>query len=237
MAGTLQKARLAFTRLTGLHVFRHPPRGAVLHADIACYLPYIDITTIFDVGANRGQSAEAYLWQFPRARIHSFEPVGETFGLLQRRFEGNDRVRTYHTALGSAVGTASMSLEGPSEIFRIGGAGSVRETVRVDTLDSFCSANSISRINLLKVDTEGHDLEVLKGGARMLQSGQIDLVQVEAGMNPLNEHHVSFEELKAFLEAQGFLLFSVFEQMQRFVPPAPYMHWANPTFVSRQSIR
>jgi len=51
-------------------------------------------------------------------------------------------------------------------------------------------------------------------------------------MNPQNNLHISFEVLKAFLEAHGFFLFSVFDQMQRFIPPAPYMHWANPVFIA-----
>ena len=56
------------------------------------------------------------------------------------------------------------------------------ENVKVITLDKFCAEQNIERINDLKVDTEGSDLDVLLGANEMLTNQKIDLVQVEAGL-------------------------------------------------------
>jgi len=46
-------------------------------------------------------------------------------------------------------------------------------------LDEYAQENSIDRITLLKIDTEGHELEVLKGAQSLLSKGAIDLIQIE----------------------------------------------------------
>jgi FkbM family methyltransferase len=231
--------RRLIQRATGLHVYRRPPRGADIFADIANDLPRLRVQTIFDVGANLGQSAAEYLRAYPHADIHCFEPVADTAAKLAARF-GN-RVRVHRIALSSSDGEGKMSLEGSSDTFRLVGATSAddsgeTEAVPVQTLDSFCRAQAIDHISYLKIDTEGADLEVLRGASGMLKAGRIDLVQVEAGMNPGHDWHVPFETLKAQLESFGYHLFSVFEQTRNWYPGAPYMQWANPVFVSNKVV-
>ena len=70
----------------------------------------------------------------------------------------------------------------------------------------------MDRIGLLKVDSEGHDLQVLIGFRKMLAATRIDLVEAEVGMNPENKRHVSFEAVKAYLERFGYRLFLIYEQ-------------------------
>lgn len=226
-------------RATGLHVYRRPPRGADIFADIANDLPALRVHTIFDVGANLGQSAAEYLRAYPHADIHCFEPVAATAAKLAARF--GDRVRVHRIALSSSDGEGTMSLEGSPDTFRLVGATSAAnngatESVPVQKLDSFCSAQAIDHISYLKIDTEGADLEVLRGASRMLGENRIDLVQVEAGMNPGHDWHVPFEIMKAELEGLGYHLFSVFEQTRNWYPGAPYMQWANPVFVSNKVV-
>lgn len=53
------------------------------------------------------------------------------------------------------------------------------ETIRVVTLDEFCAAESVERIDFLKVDVEGHELAVLQGGHKMISSGNVLRIQFE----------------------------------------------------------
>jgi hypothetical protein len=53
------------------------------------------------------------------------------------------------------------------------------ETVKINTLDQFCVENKIQHVNLLKLDVEGHELNVLRGAANMLSKGAIDFIQFE----------------------------------------------------------
>ncbi len=51
--------------------------------------------------------------------------------------------------------------------------------VEATTLDAFLDRHGIARVAFLKVDTEGHDLNVLRGAARSLAEGRIGLIQFE----------------------------------------------------------
>ena len=55
------------------------------------------------------------------------------------------------------------------------------ETVRIETLDCYCLSQEISRIDLLKVDVEGHELDVLHGGLRLFEKQAIAAVLFEFG--------------------------------------------------------
>jgi len=82
------------------------------------------------------------------------------------------------------------------------------------------------------VDTEGGDLDVLLGAKKMLQSHLIDLVEVEAGMNPKNHKHVRFEILKGFLEEKGYFTFGIYEQMHEWPSKEPHLRRINAVFIS-----
>jgi hypothetical protein len=70
--------RLLFEKLTGTRIYRHVPHGADLFEDLRRSLPAFRVETVFDVGANVGQSATAYLRNFTGATIYCFEPVAAT---------------------------------------------------------------------------------------------------------------------------------------------------------------
>ena len=57
--------------------------GRDLWPDVKTILAAREIKTVFDVGANEGQSAQAFLRHFPHARIFSFEPTPATFEKLK----------------------------------------------------------------------------------------------------------------------------------------------------------
>ena len=55
------------------------------------------------------------------------------------------------------------------------------ETVQITTLDQFCADEAVERIDLLKIDTEGHEMDVLQGAAQCLREDRIFAIQVEFG--------------------------------------------------------
>jgi FkbM family methyltransferase len=226
-----------FLERVGVYAWRTPPRGAHLYSDLRTALPKLRAEMVFDVGANIGQSVDEYLTHFPNAEIHTFEPVTDTFETLSSRFRNIGRVHAHKLAFGATEGTATMLLDGPSDVFRIGEAnGSPTETVPISTVDSFCSQHRIDRVNFLKIDVEGFDLEVLKGATQMLDRGAIDVVQVESGMSPRHDWHVPLEDLKAFLEAHKQNVFSIFGQSPNFVPGAPYLVRVDAIFISDRMV-
>jgi FkbM family methyltransferase len=217
--------RLAHAVAKRYRALRTPRRGADVCTDLATLLtPRI----IFDVGANVGQSAAKFRRRFAGADIHCFEPSAQSVARIQaRRLK---RVQVHQIALGSAIATARLAEGHDPAIFHLSDEGGAE--VAVETLDSFCSKLGITRIDFLKIDTEGHDLEVLKGAAAMLSAGQIAAVQVEAGLNPDNKFHVPFELLKAYLEGHDYRLFGIYDQVSEWPTKEPHLRRANPMFVS-----
>lgn len=226
----------------GVYISRYQPRGVDLFADIAKYLPRLEIRTIFDVGANIGQTAAKYVEVYPAADIYSFEPVASTFATMSERVRPYPRVRPVHLALTTEVGRAAMVVDGTaSETFHLASPDELadgrlaREDVALGTIDAYCAEQGIERVDLLKIDTEGNDLAVIEGGPRMF-GGHIALVEVEAGMNPENSRHVPFETLKARLEHHGFRIFGIYEQVSEFPTRQPHLRRVNAVFASAATI-
>lgn len=240
----LHKLRSLFEHVTHTRIYRQPPRGIDLSYDLARALPEYRVHTVFDVGANVGQSAKEYLQKFPGARIYSFEPVRSTFQRLQENLQGQDRVRCFQLAFGAAPQQGTMVLEGKSVMFFLSGESRplprqenvITEQVEVATLDEFCRQNQVERISYIKIDTEGGDMNVLHGAEHLLAEQRIDLVQLEAGMNIHNTWHVAFETLKQHLESRNYFLFGVYEQVHEWPAKEPHLRRANPVFISRRMI-
>jgi FkbM family methyltransferase len=99
-------------------------------------------------------------------------------------------VHLYNVALGSAPGEGLLhtnaAVSGLASLTRrrldhIGVQMDRRETVRIDTLDSLRAGLGVDRIDLLKLDVEGHELDVLRGATETLRRRIIRLVQFEFG--------------------------------------------------------
>jgi FkbM family methyltransferase len=170
------RLRQLVEHLANVHIYRVLPRGIDVAYDIAIFFPMYRIDIVFDVGANVGQSAKCYLGCFPRSHIYCFEPVRDTFRQLQDNLKGNNRIHCVQLALGSSKGKGEMALQGNSEMFFLSGQSKdspanedvMTEDVDIVTLDEFCCDRKIGQVNYLKIDTEGGDLEVLRGGENML---------------------------------------------------------------------
>ena len=68
------------------------------------------------------------------------------------------------------------------------------ESVRVTSLDSFCSQRNIDHIDILKIDVEGHETEVIKGTRELLKKRKVSIIILEA--NPLlHSFYNSLEEM------------------------------------------
>ncbi|MFC1680707.1 FkbM family methyltransferase [Pseudomonadota bacterium] len=231
-------------KLTGTYIFKNPPRGMSVFNDVIVALPNYHTSVVFDVGANVGDSARNYLNYFPTSQIYCFEPISETYRQLEANTKLNPNVHCFNLALGASkrketlihselstmsrrLNTATTSINSPNMR---------SEKVDVVTLKDICKTHDINHISYLKVDTEGMDLEVLEGAGVMLSEQRIDLIEVEAGMNPGNSLHVPFEALKSFLERNGYFLFGIYEQLEEWITKEPHLRRTNPVFISKTMI-
>ena len=146
---------------------------------------------VFDVGARIGEWSKGIVdLASKRAQgyeIHAFEPVPESRLVLEKSFRSqieNREVRVNPIGVSNAVGSFPMYVPhhtaGTSTLHP---DGNVRYEqvlqVGTTTIDRYCVENSIEHIDLLKVDTEGHDLRVIEGALQNLRSGRVGLLQFE----------------------------------------------------------
>jgi FkbM family methyltransferase len=140
-------------------------------------------TSVFDVGAHKGDWTREALERLPNASVHSFEPIPETFVDLTSRFAGDDRVQLNNVALSNQLtelrmwaderdGTMSSATAPP-------GRSSQELFVRCTTGDDYIRSRAIDHIDILKIDVEGHEMEVLQGFEQAFEGGAVDVVQFE----------------------------------------------------------
>jgi FkbM family methyltransferase len=138
-----------------------------------------------DVGANIGLESLALAVLAPRGRVHAFEPVPRTVEHLRQNVEANarDTVEVHAMAVGSQVteleffenpefAAGSYALDKASPLLRelLSTRRPADALIRVPctTLDQFASAHGLSRLDLVKIDAEGFDLDVLAGAGDVL---------------------------------------------------------------------
>ena len=227
-------------KVTHSYIFRALPRGVDLYYDITNNLPFYASGIIFDVGANIGQSAEKFMGWFPGAQIYCFEPAASAFAALQVKFSSAENVHCFQLALDVSKEHGKLHLYRDSlnnSLIVFNSDYERTENIETETISYFCRNRNIDRINLLKIDTEGYDLNVLMGAVDMLDKKRIDLIEVEAGMNPRNPKHVPIEKFKAFLEARGYSLFGIYEQTNEFPTGESNIRRVNAVFISDDIIR
>jgi FkbM family methyltransferase len=173
---------------------------------------------VFDVGANVGQSIRRFRTYFEAPVIHAFEPSSETFARLSENVTDVPDLRLNNLALGPTVGTAEF-IENTSPVMSsllefgpdCWGEVKRRTTVTVSTLDAYCAEHDVARIDILKVDTQGFELEVLRGGEALFGGSRIGLIYMEIIFSHLYEGVPALDEVYRFLLDRGFVLVSFYE--------------------------
>jgi FkbM family methyltransferase len=164
---------------------------------------------VFDIGANIGQTSSAYVAIFPGARIHAFEPFAENFAHLRETTKSFPNVHSHRIAMSNRDGTMEVrrdhhplsqwnSISSSYQDTLAERGEFTMESLQLERGESFCDRNSISEICLLKVDTEGHEMEVLNGFEGLFKRSAIQCVLVEVGFGA-DSIHGSFQEVNEFL--------------------------------------
>jgi FkbM family methyltransferase len=182
------------------------PFGNRWYRDIQYFPNGRRLDQVLDVGANTGQTAITLAREFRSSRIYSFEPVPSTFQQLVRNTARHSQVEAVSCALGASAGVAKITAEPLSVSNRLvdsavsGANPGAMVEVRVDTVESFCSERGITRVNLLKIDTEGYELDVLKGAEGLLKTERIDFILAECDFfRRAGEPHGDFAAIHEFL--------------------------------------
>lgn len=150
---------------------------------------------IFDVGANEGlYSLEVLRFFEEDAKLYSFEPSRPTYQRLTKALAEFTNVECVNAGLSDREQFATLYSvsEDPclssiynrfrfSEVETRVMPATRTEKITLTTIDAFCRERNIEKINFLKIDVEGHELEVLLGAKTLIDNRAIDLIQFEFG--------------------------------------------------------
>ena len=162
---------------------------------------------VVDVGANVGAvTLNAAKLVGDKGRVFSFEPDPVNFIRLQRNFSLNkfDNIKLTSKALGDIEGKGFIRVVTERNLGgnRLSTTGTPIEII---TLDDFIKREKINRVDLIKIDTEGYEMHVLKGAIQTLKTFKPKLF-IEIDDNNLKEQGASALELIKYLENLGYKL-------------------------------
>ena len=180
---------------------------------------------IFDVGANKGQSIDFFTQHFIYKSIFAFEPDPNVFSQL-KTFSIKSGVSLNNFALGQKNGkisfyasplTVTSSLILPNQdsnwsrikrrILGLSKENSFNEIeVEIKTLDSFVKSNSITEIDILKIDVEGAELQVLNGATESLANKKIRIIQIEVHYD--DQRKSTYQEIDTLLQTYKYVKFN-----------------------------
>jgi FkbM family methyltransferase len=171
--------------------------------------PFLSIPedgVVLDVGANVGLMTLQFAALAPRGAVYAFEPTFYALERLKKNLSLNpglaERVKVIHSFVSeksdahpSIVAYSSWKVDGqrgesdhPVHL----GTPKSAEGVPAVSLDDFCLHEKPGRIDLIKIDTDGHEYEVLKGGREAIARYRPKII-FEIGLYVMDEKSIEFD--------------------------------------------
>lgn len=172
------------------------------------------ILVVFDVGSNVGNYAQELLDSGRVKKVYCFEPSQSAYSRLNKRFSEEEKIYLCNSALSNEEGFATLFSDSDASGLasmtqrRMGHFGidfTNSETVSVTTLTKACHDLEVIP-NIIKIDVEGHELNVLQGGLEILS--QVELIQFEFGGANIDTR-TYFQDFWYFFRENSFELFRI----------------------------
>ena len=212
MRGGLKARAQGFLRYRlGVDVGRWPPKVAPDLQLLLSLLATLEVDTVLDIGAHRGESGVRLRRAGFEGRLISFEPAPSAFRVLEQVAQADPRWTTVPMALGSDDGERELEVRQaswlssflPSNEFGLAIDSEARQVearakVPVRRLDSILDAYTRGPV-FAKIDTQGYELEVIRGAAGILS--RILGLHVELAIQ--HQYHAQPDYLTVLEELRG----------------------------------
>jgi FkbM family methyltransferase len=173
---------------------------------------------VFDVGANIGAICLPLAAHLPRSTVYAFEPTDYAFDRLRQNLALNPelqaRVRPMHTFVSTRssessglTAFSSWRVDGvrAESAHKVHGGAPKPATRKQISLDEFVAAEDIDRLDFIKIDTDGHELEVLLGAEQTLRRFR-PIIVFELTNYLMEERGLNFEAYESALLPLGYRL-------------------------------
>lgn len=184
------------------------------------------LKTVIDVGANKGQSIDFFLSMNPNVKVYAFEPNPNLFLLLSRKYALNPSIKLFNLGVSDFSGqklffenvfdyTSSFEELNQESVYlkkkaRILGVAtdkiiSNKYQVNVIALADFLKSEfQESCIDVLKIDTEGHEYFCLKGLFTSEFKNTVRYIQIEKHNDDMYLNRIPYSELENLINDNGF---------------------------------
>jgi len=183
----------------------------------------MNIQTVLDVGANEGQFARRVRSLLPEATIYSFEPLPHVFNILAKLQTHDSRFEAINAGLGDELGEVDFeenSFSPSSSMLGVTqrGIGAFPHTSRtkkirvsMTTLDNWAERRNLQTPMLVKMDVQGFEDRVIRGGARTIRRS--DVVVSEVSFVSLYNDQPLFGQIYTSMGALGFRFAGTIENL------------------------
>lgn len=186
------------------------------------WLTEFNFHSIIDIGANEGQFAKKVRTLFPETKIISFEPIPSVFEKLRAEFALDKNFKAFNVGLGEkeekmqlwlneySPSSSLLKMDHHTEHFDFAVKQNQIE-IQLAKLDSFKNEIDESKPFLVKIDVQGYEDRVIKGGTAVLK--QAKMIITEVSFVSLYEGQVLFDQIYSSLRALGFKYAGNYEQL------------------------
>ncbi len=185
----------------------------------------LNISTFFDIGAHKGKYTDLMLRNYQLKKVYLFEPQTNMFKFLKKKYNNKKHIiNIFESGISNKTEiknfyinkhdlTSSIKKLNPknkylnfkSKLFSSNLEGMIKKkiTIKTITLKDFLSKEKLKRIDLVKIDTEGHELEVLAGLGIKIKIIKAFLIEFHDNHTYLNYDN---KKIESHLRKNNFLL-------------------------------
>lgn len=169
-----------------------------------------------DIGAFRGAFTDMIINAFPRSYGLLVEPTNENYHYLRNKFSLKQNIQIINYALGIKKSEAdffctSDSAQNSLLEFVDANMDFVKQAVKVESLDILLKDGSyLQNIDLIKIDTQGNDLNVLKGGINTINK-YMPTILSEIIFVPLYKNQANYFEQLEFMDNLGYKIAGIYD--------------------------
>jgi len=199
--------------------------GIDIMRDIVTLLQERKKYTVFDIGANKGDTSIEVAMSLANADIYSIEPDPATCKILKERTGAYPNIHVFNVGFGNENENRTLHVNknsGGNSFLEVSPSinayegdwtvpvGTVNASIR--TLDSFCTEHHIEAIDLVKIDTQGYEMLILNGGKQVIHASKTRLIYIEVLFVELYKKQSFFADIFTELEQRGFKLIGFYNR-------------------------
>tara|TARA_B100001250_G_scaffold364883_1_gene345249 strand:+ start:1824 stop:2516 length:693 start_codon:yes stop_codon:yes gene_type:complete len=151
-------------------------------------------SVIVDIGSNVGSFIDSINRFDNNYFFHSIEPNLELIKYQKKKYRKLKRINFYNLAISNKGGESPFYIRTPSSHSSLkeehidsefNNEVSIKK-VKTLALDTFVKSENITKIDLLKIDTEGSEIDILESSKNLIKSGLIKYIKIEATSSAIN---------------------------------------------------